>query len=102
VQELRDLEYIIYNLLNEIMWLFSIFTTMYKNTVAGLVCKKNLPLQFARCPSQSFSKDLRFSLGNPVSSTMKIDRHDIPEILLKVTLNTINQNHLLNPGAYEV
>jgi hypothetical protein len=74
------------------MWLFSIFTTMYKNTVAGLVCKKNLPLQFARCPSQSFSKDLRFSLGNPVSSTNKTDCHHITEILLKMALNTINLN----------
>ena len=30
-----------------------------------------------------------FSLGNPVSSTNKTDRHDITEILLKVALNTI-------------
>jgi hypothetical protein len=33
-----------------------------------------------------------FSLGTPVSSTNKIDRHDITEILLKVALNTINLN----------
>jgi hypothetical protein len=32
-----------------------------------------------------------FSPGTPVSSTNKIDRHDIAEILLKVALNTINQ-----------
>jgi hypothetical protein len=31
-----------------------------------------------------------FSTGIPVSSTNKIDRHDITEILLKVALNTIN------------
>jgi hypothetical protein len=30
-----------------------------------------------------------FSLGTPVSSTNKTDRHDIIEILLKVPLNTI-------------
>ena len=30
-----------------------------------------------------------FSPGTPVSSTNKIDRHDITEILLKVVLNTI-------------
>jgi hypothetical protein len=30
-----------------------------------------------------------FSPGTPLSSTNKTDRHDIPEILLKVTLNTI-------------
>jgi hypothetical protein len=32
-----------------------------------------------------------FSPGPPVSSTNKTDRHDIAEILLKVTLNTIKQ-----------
>jgi hypothetical protein len=32
---------------------------------------------------------LWFSLGTPVSSTNKTDRHDITEILLKVALNTI-------------
>ena len=32
-----------------------------------------------------------FSLVIPVSSTNKTDRHVITEILLKVTLNTINQ-----------
>jgi hypothetical protein len=32
-----------------------------------------------------------FSLGTPVSSTNKTDRHDITEILLKVALNTLNQ-----------
>jgi hypothetical protein len=31
------------------------------------------------------------SLGTPVSSTNKTDRHDIAEILLKMALNTINQ-----------
>jgi hypothetical protein len=30
-------------------------------------------------------------LGTPVSSTNKSDRHDLTEILLKVTLNTINK-----------
>ena len=30
-----------------------------------------------------------FSPGTPVSSTNKTDRHDIPEMLLKVVLNTI-------------
>ena len=30
-----------------------------------------------------------FSPGTLVSSTKKTDRHDIPEILLKVALNTI-------------
>ena len=34
------------------------------------------------------------SLGSPISSTNKTDRHDIPEILLKVALNTINQTQI--------
>jgi hypothetical protein len=40
-----------------------------------------------------------FSPGTPVSSTNNTDRHDIAEILLKVTLNTItltqNQKELI-------
>ena len=32
-----------------------------------------------------------FSLGTPASSTTKTGRHDIAEILLKVTINTIKQ-----------
>jgi hypothetical protein len=34
--------------------------------------------------------------GTLVSSINKTDRHDITEILLKVTLNTINHNHQIN------
>jgi hypothetical protein len=37
-----------------------------------------------------------FSPGIPVSSTNKIDHHDITEILLKVALNTITLNPLWN------
>jgi hypothetical protein len=33
-----------------------------------------------------------FLSGTPVSSTTKTGRHDIAEILLKVTLNTMNQS----------
>jgi hypothetical protein len=33
-----------------------------------------------------------FSPGTPASSTPKTGRHDIAKILLKVTLNTINQS----------
>jgi hypothetical protein len=33
-----------------------------------------------------------FSLGTPVSSTNKTDRHDITEILLNVALNTMKPN----------
>jgi hypothetical protein len=37
-----------------------------------------------------------FSPGTPASSTTKTGRHDIAEILLKVTLNTKNQNQSIN------
>ena len=39
-----------------------------------------------------------FSLGPPVSSTNKTDRHDITEILLKVALDTIKQTSKLKIG----
>ena len=35
-----------------------------------------------------------FSPGTPASSTTKTGRHDIAEILLKVTLNTKKPNHI--------
>jgi hypothetical protein len=35
-----------------------------------------------------------FSPGTPASSTTKIGRHDIAEILLKVALNNKNQNQI--------
>ena len=35
-----------------------------------------------------------FSPGTPASPTTKTGRHDIAEILLKVALNTINQNQI--------
>ena len=41
---------------------------------------------------QSITAGRRFSLGTPVSSTNKTDRHDITAILLKVALNTITPN----------
>jgi hypothetical protein len=38
--------------------------------------------------------------GTPVSSTIKTDRHDTTEILLKVALNTITLTHIydINPA----
>ena len=38
----------------------------------------------------SLSVNCDFSQGTPVSSTNKIDKHNIIEILLKMALNTIN------------
>jgi hypothetical protein len=40
--------------------------------------------------------DWWISPGTPVSSTNKTDCHDITEILLKVTLNTITLTRTLN------
>ena len=40
-----------------------------------------------------------FSPGIAASSTTKTGRHDIAEILLKVTLNTINQNQIFYSGT---
>ena len=37
-----------------------------------------------------------FSPGTPASSTTKTGRHDIAELLLKVTLNTKNQSISIN------
>jgi hypothetical protein len=37
-----------------------------------------------------------FSPGTSVSSTTKVSRHDIAEILLKAALSTINQMNLKN------
>jgi hypothetical protein len=44
---------------------------------------------------QWLAADQWFSLGSPVSSINKTDRHDIAEILLKVALNTIDPYILL-------
>ena len=42
-----------------------------------------------------------FSPGPPVSSTNKTDRHDITEILLKVTLSTIKQTNKHTNTRYQ-
>jgi hypothetical protein len=41
--------------------------------------------------SENLATGRGFSPGRPVSSTNTTERHDITEILLNVTLNTINQ-----------
>jgi hypothetical protein len=43
--------------------------------------------------NQLLAHSLWFSLGTLASSFTKTGRHDIAEILLKVALNTKNQNH---------
>jgi hypothetical protein len=46
--------------------------------------------------SRPLAAGRRISPGTSVSSTNKTDHHDISEILLKVTLNTITQNPLIS------
>jgi hypothetical protein len=45
--------------------------------------------------------DRWYSLGTPVSSTNKTDRHDITEILLKVALNTTKENKNKNKNKQQ-
>ena len=65
---------------------------MSSNTVRGEVYSIQLYVI-------KFVSDLRqvgglpFSLGTPVFSNSKSDCHDITEVLLKVSLNTINQSN---------
>ena len=44
----------------------------------------------------------RLVVGTPVSSSNKSDRHDITEILLKVTLNTIMLDLIVNRNTHFV
>jgi hypothetical protein len=42
-----------------------------------------------------------FSPSTPASSTTKTGRHDIAEILLKVALNTKNQNQSISTNYFQ-
>jgi len=67
-------------------------TTCAKVPITTKVVSSNPAM--ARCTRYNITD--KVCLGTPVSSTNKTDRHDITEILLKVALNTINQNLDLN------
>jgi hypothetical protein len=54
---------------------------------------------WARRLSQRLTEGRRLSPGTPVSSTNKTDHHDIAEILLKVTLNTITKPSQTKTGG---
>jgi hypothetical protein len=68
------------------MWPFTIILLILMRWCGPSLLK----LSFHKFPSipQWLAAGWWFSLGTPVSSTKKPDRHDITEILLKVTLNT--------------
>ena len=74
-----------------------IYNYLYIRCLSPLKFWIRTPLM-ARCMRYNIEKVCQwlatcqwFSLGTPVSSINKTDRHNIAEILLKVTLITINQ-----------
>jgi hypothetical protein len=75
-------------------------SSSYTSLSCGWISSKNgISLQVYSIQHQVITifSDLRqvlwFSVGNPASYTNKTDHHDIPEILLKVALQTINTTH---------
>jgi hypothetical protein len=68
--------YILFLWMNELLSSYSLALWFWCTTLCNKVC-------------QWFAAGQWFSLGAPVSSTNKPDRHNITEILLKVVLNTI-------------
>ena len=64
-------------------------STFYLYTCSSLTCALNSHLCDKVC--QLLAHGRWFSPGTPASATTKTGRHDIVEILLIVTLNTINQ-----------
>ena len=64
-------------------WAFFLFRCVYtrRGVLDTTLCDK---------VCQSLATGRWFSTGTPVSSTNKTDRHDISELLLKMTLSTIN------------
>ena len=72
-----------------------IYNYLCNQCLSPLMLWVRLPLR-ARClcakVCQWLAAGLWFSPGTLVSSTNKTDRHDIAEILLKVSLNTIKPN----------
>jgi hypothetical protein len=96
-----------YNIQEVIHWCFTHIqsVTLWKITSQGDFQHKHLDrwvrilLRWVVLDTTLYDKDCQwlaagqcFSTGIPVSSTNKIDRHDITEILLKVALNTIKPN----------
>ena len=87
--------------------LVKIFYTVFEGVIALFHKQKKLYMQRLHF-EREFFKSLHASLlpcehsssvfffpGTPVSSTNKTDHYGLTEILLKVTLNTINQTNLL-------
>jgi hypothetical protein len=76
-----------------------IYNYLCNQCLSPLMLLVRIPLR-ARCTTlcdkvcQWLATGQWFSLGPPVSSTNKTDHHDITEILLKVTLNTIKPNYI--------
>jgi hypothetical protein len=65
---------------------------MGKQLVSFITCGCELSAPFLYLQSRSrIGFHGQYSPSTPVSSTNKTDRHDITEMLLKVDLNTTNQ-----------
>ena len=80
------------------LYLFSIYNYLCNQCLSPLMLWVPISIR-ARCTTlcdkvrQSLATGRWFSLGLLFSSTNKTDRHDITEILLKMTLNTIKQTY---------
>ena len=74
-------------------------TTLFSDGIVSIYIYKNQYLSPTRMSSYITMKValyIIYSLGTPVSSTNKTDRHDVTELLMKVALNTNNhQYHII-------
>jgi hypothetical protein len=71
-------------------------TACLSNLVSAVLVRKDMDVnKHERLSNITFRQNNVKATGIPISSTNKIDHHDIAEILLKLALNTIN---LLSKG----
>ena len=62
-------------------------------SIIDIAVQNQLISDIFRSSEHHYATGQWFSLGPPVSSTNKTDRHNIAKILLKVALNAIKLNH---------
>ena len=77
--------------------ILALFLQYFGFTPGFVNCKKGCTWLAVACDKvyQFLAHGRWFSPGTPASSTIKTGRHDITEILLKVALNTKNQNQII-------
>ena len=83
-----------------IVWQLDVQLPMHPVSITTDVVSSNLDTTLCDKVCQSLATGRWFSPGHPVSSTNKSDHHDITEMLLKVTLNTIKKNKILTNLEY--